>query len=243
MDNKMTQGDIYWIERSMEDSKRDWKPMSDDWVEDYWDSARHPHRNVILNALKALEFESLLEVGSNCGPNIARIRKDFRLKDSDLAGVDASVFAINKAKEMLPGVTWKEGLVTNLPFPDKSYDVVLSDAVLMYVGPEEIEKALSEMDRVAKKALVLVEWFDESPLGVVKDYHWARNYTLLLKKLGYKRVDTIKIISTQWPSQNWIKNGYLFVGLRSLPRLKTSGKSSKSARGSKSTRLKTSSKK
>ncbi len=47
------------------------------------------------------------------------------------------------------------GSVTNLPFPDNSFDVVLCFQVLEHLPFEDFEKALKEMRRVSKKNVLL----------------------------------------------------------------------------------------
>lgn len=46
-------------------------------------------------------------------------------------------------------------LVTELPYPDKAYDVVSCLDVLEHLLPEDTEKALQELDRVTAKVLLL----------------------------------------------------------------------------------------
>jgi len=46
------------------------------------------------------------------------------------------------------------GSITDIPFPDASYDVVCSFQVLEHIPYEDFERALSEMFRVAKAAVI-----------------------------------------------------------------------------------------
>lgn len=206
--------ELYWRSRPLGDNRKDWNQNSKNWIEDYWGSKFHPHRDLILYAIGKCEpFESVLEIGCNAGINIARMREKFTyLKDNNLAGSDANKDAIRFAKTKLPAVNWSVESATAIPFQDNQYDVILADAVLMYVGPKEINAAMSEIGRVAKKAVVICDWWDgQSKLGVLKDYHWARNYSVLLSRLGFK-VEKIKITKEFWPSDNWVKNGWVFIG-------------------------------
>lgn len=153
----------------------------------------------------------MLEVGCNLGPNLFLIHKTF--PKARLAGVDINEDSIKEAKTIIPQEYLEVAGISSLPFRKNSFDVVLSDAVLIYVNPEEIDKAMEELTRVAKKFIVLIEWFDKSINGVVKDYHWARDYTSLLKKYGFK-VSKKKITKDQWPNKNWSTNGYIFIARR-----------------------------
>ena len=200
----------YWKNRKIDDERRDWQGNSKTWLQGYWDSAFHCHRNQLIKELSKLKFNSLLEIGCNVGANIARIRKF--LPDDKIAGIDINEDAINFAKEKLPAVNWEvEDILEGLPFLNNSYDIVLADAVLMYIGPEKIDFVLDEINRVAKKYIVLVDWGSDSE--DIKDFHWVRNYEKLLEYRGFK-VNKIKI--TKWPTKsgNWERNGKLFVALR-----------------------------
>ena len=209
----MTQDHKYWEQRSLLDQKRDWDKRSENWIEDYRNSIDHPHRwEIIKELIKLAPFESILEIGCNAGPNLAKINYSF--PNLKLAGIDANYDAIRIAKKWLPKAHLQVGNISEgLNLKDKEYDILLSDAVLIYIPPDNIEKVFEEIDRVTKKAVILIEWFDESILGSVKDFHWARNYTIILETLGFT-VFSRKLTKEEWPSFNWEKNGHLFVATR-----------------------------
>ena len=101
-----------------------------------------------------------------------------------------------------------------LPWEDKSFDIGLADASLMYISSDDIDVVMIELVRVTKKALLIIDRFDESEKGVIKNHIWTRNYPLILEKLGYK-VEQIKLDEETWPgSINWQKFGYLFIATR-----------------------------
>ena len=197
----------YWRNRPLSDAKKDWEYEEDNWISGYWASRNHEHRKLIVDELKKLSFDSLLEVGCNCGPNLEVVRRNF--PHAELAGVDVNERSVLEAQTWFPGVRW--GYAQELNFPDKSHDVVLSDAVLMYVPPEEIGKVMDEIVRVAKKAVILIEWFDISKKGVVRNFHWCRDYSSLLEERGMK-VERYKLPKELWATPNWTKNGYVFLG-------------------------------
>lgn len=196
----------YWIDRELDDPKRDWEKDTPNWVADYRGSTNHPHRKLILDEIKRLKPKSLLEIGCNAGPNLIRIKQEF--PDVKLAGIDPSNYAIDEAKTAVEA-DLKIGLVQEIPFQEQ-FDVVLCDAVLMYVPDVEIYHVMNEIDRVAKKAVIIVDWHDESELGRVKDFHWARNYAKLMNDIGFE-VETIKLTEETWPSKSWMKHGYVYV--------------------------------
>ena len=207
----MPEGTNYWKNRPLDDSRRDWYYNTGNWITDYRASVEHPHRQLIIKALEKLApFESLLEIGCNCGPNLYLVKEKF--SGVKLAGIDISKEAVEEAHRLLPDAdTRVSDIEEGLAFEDKSFDIALVDAVLMYVGPEKIKEVISGLDRVAKKGIILVEWDSESLLGEVKEHHWARDYKGLLEELGFK-VEKTKIPAEAWPNRsgNWAKLGYVF---------------------------------
>lgn len=204
------EGRKYWEKRKTDDERRDWGTDSDNWITEYWDSHRHPHRDLIMKALHSQSpFYSVLEVGCNCGPNLKRVTDEF--PDAQIMGIDVNKEAIENAIRYLPGA-FNVASVHEIPLDDKSVDISLCDAILMYITPKEIKEVVKELARVTKKAIVLVEWFDKSELGVIKNYHYARNYPKLFKNQGFILEEEHKITEQEWPTaKSWHTQGYLYV--------------------------------
>ena len=111
------------------------------------DTSEHPHRKQILEAL--YEFKNLgsvLDLGCGPGANIVAIRK---FSDIDLIGVD-----INSAAIRVGGlICFKEddkvklikGKADAVPLHDKSVDIVLIDALLMFITPSLIDDVITEI--------------------------------------------------------------------------------------------------
>lgn len=205
------QDDKYWINRPLTDEKRDWQNQGENWVEDYNLSTDHPHRIEIIKAIISLSpVESVLEIGCNAGPNLKKI--SYAFTGIQLAGIDVNYDAIQIAKKYLPHAILGIGsAIEDYDFYDRSFGITICDAVLMYVPPEYIGKAAEEINRVTRKGIILCEWHDESEEGVVKDFHWARNYEKIFKRYGWELKNIKKITKEIWPSENWIKNGYIYV--------------------------------
>lgn len=193
----------YWENRSLEEMKSDWGG------ETYEQSISHPHRKLILRMLDLFEplKEGILEVGCNTGPNLLRIREKY--PKIHLAGTDANKEAIEKAKELLPRrAIFIHDSSPYLFFNDKSFDVVIADAVLMYI--KDVRTTLEEMKRVARKGIILVDWWTDKDEEII-DYHWARNYPKILSEMGFG-VTAKKLTEEDWPnSTKWQKQGYIFT--------------------------------
>lgn len=146
--------DEEWATRHLDDGE--------DWIEGYWKSRDHPHRAFLLD--KICEFSpihSVLEIGCASGPNLYNIAKKF--PDAEIRGIDVNPMAVQKGNEWfrqegLSNVKLEVGKAQDLKrFPDKSFDVAFTDAVLIYVPPEEIRQVAREMLRIGR-VLVLNEW-------------------------------------------------------------------------------------
>ena len=92
----------------------------------------------------------LLDVGCGTGHHLARYRR----LGFEVVGVDGSAEMLAHARAANPGVSLQRADVQNLPFPDASFDVVLSIEVLRYL-PEPV-LALREMARVLRPGGILV---------------------------------------------------------------------------------------
>ena len=65
-----------------------------------------------------------------------------------------------------------------------SIDIVLTDAVLMYIAPDQIEKVLMELKRVSKKGIILIEYnLPDGSEYLYKGGRWIYNYNFYLNKL------------------------------------------------------------
>ena len=208
----MTEDYKYWEKRPKDDERKDWRNGCDTWIGEYWKSRNHPHRSLIISAIEKFSIvKSLLEIGCNCGPNLANIKEAF--PGITLAGIDANQHAITRGRRSIKDVDFTLGDLLHLPWPDKSFDIVLSDAVLMYVGRKDAPTAIMEMERVCRRGIILIEWLSPSLMGSIINHHWARNYPELLKRLKFK-VETYELTKADWPHDTWVKNGRLFIAHR-----------------------------
>jgi ubiquinone/menaquinone biosynthesis C-methylase UbiE len=108
------------------------------------------------------EGRDLLEVGCGTGLLLARLAKIAR----SAQGIDLSPGMLKKAEAR--GLSVREGSVTDLPYPDGSFDVTCSFKVLAHVPC--VERALAEMVRVTRpQGVVIAEFYNPMSLrGLVK---------------------------------------------------------------------------
>lgn len=211
-----------WATRHLRECERerdDWGKGGGDWIKSYRDSLDHPHRSVLVETISRFNPSSILEIGCNCGPNLYLLAKKF--SDAEIRGIDINPITVQEgsewfAQEGIPNVEISVGKADELEqFPDNFFDVVFTDAVLIYVGPDKIEKIMREMIRITRKALILVEWHNFKPnhkdSHVFGIYHlgcWKRDYMSLLKCfLPEENIHITKITEKVWHGKNWKDTG------------------------------------
>jgi len=189
---------------------------SDGWIRGYWESRDHSHRQFLLEHITEFSpVSSILEIGCNCGPNLYLLAR--KLPDAEIVGIDINPAAVQKgtewfAQEGIKNVKLLLGKADELgQFKDKSFDIVFTDAVLIYIGPDKIKDVMKGMLRIARKALVLFEWHsfgrESHPLGVHVG-HWMRDYVSLLKEfVPQENIHVIKMPEELWPDKYWRKYG------------------------------------
>lgn len=185
----------------------------DQWANSYIgiDSLQHPHRKLLLEAIKEFEpVDSLLEIGCASGPNLSLLREKY--PNAILHGIDISSHAIRVARQH-----FKNDRHTHLTVGDtdglesietKSIDVVFCDAILIYIGGESIVAVLKNMLRIAKKGIVLVEQMPTT--NAQKETHnQLHDYPKLLHSISpHLRVSCAKIDQNIWPG-NWGTHGFI----------------------------------
>lgn len=124
-------------------------------------------RHKIIDEINKLEWESVLELGCDGKdlPNLEILWKQYA--DKEIAGCDNILFAagVEKAKRMdidLQAIDLNFGL----PYPPKSFDLIFTSAVLMYV--KDIDKVCEDLPRVARKYIVLGEVMDRDYIKLIK---------------------------------------------------------------------------
>lgn len=192
-----------------------WKNRKIDWEKDYFSTADHPHRDLIIRELAKEPFASILEIGCASGPNLYRIQKAF--PNVQVGGIDINEDAIEAAKRLVPSAAvLMASSAENLFLSDKSADVILTDMALIYIDPTRIGDILSEIKRVARKKVIFVEfhsksWWKRALLAIGAGY-WAYDWVSLLEAWGFYDIRTEKIEESSWPGGEPQKSfGYIIT--------------------------------
>ena len=123
---------------------------------------------------QGIKVQSVLEVGSNIGVQLAIIRK---LLESKI-----KLYAVEPNKTAFVQLTQNKDLqltrayncdAFHLPFKDHSVDLVFTSGVLIHITPDHLLKATQEIVRVAKRYVLCIEFFSHEPEE--KAYRGNRN--------------------------------------------------------------------
>jgi len=169
--------------------ERHYRRRSREDVRQWFSNVESPHRPWLASRILQSHPHSILEVGCGFGPNLEILhRTDPTLA---LTGVDIAPASIAEGRERLgslgiQGIDLVEGSADELrAFADGAFDVVFTDAALLYVGPDKIGQVLRELARVARGHLLLLEMTDRSSSGdqYTRD-GWLRDYRRALGEAG-----------------------------------------------------------
>ncbi|MCA9361874.1 class I SAM-dependent methyltransferase [Candidatus Kaiserbacteria bacterium] len=112
--------------------------------------------------------------------------KHLREKGYTMTGLEPAEGMRARAKEKNPGVEIKEGVVNALPFPDNSFDAVVSVELFRYLEAEDIKKGYEEVLRVLKPGgFMVVTLVNRYALDAFQFSYQAK---LLMEKLFGKQI-------------------------------------------------------
>jgi ubiquinone/menaquinone biosynthesis C-methylase UbiE len=110
----------------------------------------------LIKAIKAKKSWRFLDIGCGMGGIVLALRK----MGYKAWGTEVSPFCLQNS----PAKKWiKLGEICSLPFPNNSFDVVLTIDVLCYLDKNEIKMAVNEFSRINTKFLYLETISKNSP--------------------------------------------------------------------------------
>ena len=107
---------------------------------------------VVSLSLAGIVVRSVLDVGAGTG----LFAEAFAQSGLQVAGIDINENLLVEARKFVPAADFKVGSMENIPFDDKSFDLVFLGHVLHEAG--DLSSALTEALRVAQKRVVVLEW-------------------------------------------------------------------------------------
>lgn len=173
----------------------------------------HPNQQFIITNISS-QTNSVLEVGCSNGDNLRIISSLF--PNIYIAGFDPKIQKPSYSKVVLLNGSAPAFLKR---YKDKSFDLVFTSAVLMYISPRKIKETIAEIFRVGKHVLFIEQ--DGSKLsfldrlrvimwryrnfGNYKRHYHLYNYEALLKSLGVEA--KISRLPFTWGDKFWDKYG------------------------------------
>lgn len=142
--------------------------LAKEWGYDYWDGDRRinyggykympgrwaPVAESMINHYKLTNNSRVLDVG--CGKGFQLKELQNLLPGIDVVGIDISSYALENAHPDVKDVVTL-GTATNLPFENKSFDLVFSINTLHNLYNFDLCIALEEIQRVGKAQYICVE--------------------------------------------------------------------------------------
>jgi len=193
--------------------ERQWASRS--IAEGYWQDRDHLAKHHLAERMASYQpINSILEVGCASGPNLYLLAKMF--PQAQIVGIDINQVAIEYgnrrfAEEGIDNVKLLVGQADELgEFQDRTFDIVFTNAVLIYIGPDKINRVIPPMLRITNKALILMECHcfqtskDPEGKGFYHGGNWLRDYRALLKQfVPEDRIRLTKIPEDVWPGEPW----------------------------------------
>lgn len=99
----------------------------------------------IRDSIGDREYDRSLEIGCGYG-RLSGWIADFA---DDAVAIEPNADALAQAEILYPDIEFHEALAADLPFPDDSFDLLVSWSVLTHVDPDRIERTAAELKRVA----------------------------------------------------------------------------------------------
>ncbi|MDD5331702.1 MAG: class I SAM-dependent methyltransferase [Candidatus Nanoarchaeia archaeon] len=134
-----------------------------------------------FNVVNNVKGKKILEIG--CG--VGRFTKLLSERGADVTGVDTSKNMIDYCKKNDKKGTYLVANALELPFKDKSFDIVYSISVFNHL--KSYETAISELARVSRDKVILGFPNKVSLLSIAYLYRWVRH-----GNLKYSTSDTKK---------------------------------------------------
>jgi pseudaminic acid biosynthesis-associated methylase len=108
--------------------------------------------------------QSVLEVGCNLGRNLAALVQ--MVPDVHAVEPNLEVMESARANPVLTAARIQAGTAFDLPYEDRSIDLVFTSGVLIHIAPEDLPKAVDEIVRVARHYVLCIEYFSHEPVTV-----------------------------------------------------------------------------
>ncbi len=138
-------------------------------------------------------FKNILEVGCNQGRNLRALKN---ISNAELFAIEPNESSrkLIVKKKVLKKENLKNAFVVDLPFSDNFFDLVFTSVVLIHIPENQIIKAMSEINRVSKKFILCIEYFNPTTTTIKyrgkKDLLFKRDYGSLYME-NFKNLELV----------------------------------------------------
>lgn len=145
--------------------------------------------------------KKILDAAAGKGYMAGRIRKNYPEKE-----ITVSDIVLPNYSERIGGVKYVKASLTRMPFPDDTFDTVISTHALEHI--KDIQKALSELRRICKKKLIIVLPRQREYLYTFDLHIHFFPYQYNVEELLQSKA-TIELLDNDWlciehKNENWI---------------------------------------
>ena len=159
----------------MKDYKEEYYEQSIFWAHNFLEIPAEKERIEEIIKIMPSNVKTILDVGCGNGAFINTIADTFLNRFDKIVGLDSSKVALEHVK-----VEKYKGSISNLPFENKSFDIVTSLEVLEHLTQEDFKKGTLELQRVAKNYIIITvpneEDIEHSLVMCPKCYCWFSPY-------------------------------------------------------------------
>jgi ubiquinone/menaquinone biosynthesis C-methylase UbiE len=131
-------------------------------------------RQLELDIVKISEGNNVLEVGCGTG-TLSLLAKDRTGTSGKVCGIDAAPEMIQRAKmkanRQNKDVEFQVGDISNIPYDNNKFDVVMCSFMIFHISSEKREKGFKEIFRVLKSngAVVIVDTIKEEGINILNN--------------------------------------------------------------------------
>ena len=143
----------------------------------------------LYTTILSIQPQNVLEVGSGYGRVFRFLNAKGICPDYEMCDIAESF--IRKCKEYThkPVKEW-DGVT--LPYPDNSFELVISYSVLLHVEKDKIIKFVEEHKRVSSRYIYVATWHDDSYNGPKENVHCIHHdYFQIFESIGLEIVKMI----------------------------------------------------
>ena len=150
----------------------------------------HEQEKILLDVLKRLSFDSVLECGCGFGRITKLILKNFSI--SEYHAFDLSSHQINNAQkncQNFDNVHFDISTIQDFE-TDKKFDLVLSVEVLLHILPKDINQIITKMVNLSKRDVINLDWYEKIIPKKIDPHNFIHQYRKL-----YENTDMVRAVN------------------------------------------------